>query len=45
MTESLSETVKSTGFKILWKSGGDLLIYISTDNVEVAKEVALLQLN
>ena len=39
MAESLSEAVKSTGVKILWKSGGELLIDINTDNVEVAKEV------
>ena len=37
MAESLSEAVKSTGVKILRKSGGDLLIDISTDNVEVTK--------
>ena len=37
MAEALSEAVKSTGVKILWKSGGDLLIDISTDNVEVTK--------
>ena len=40
MAESLSEAVKSTGFKILWKSGGDLLIDITTDSVEVAKDVS-----
>ena len=39
MAESLSEVVKSTGVKILWKSGGHLLIDISTDSVEVTKEV------
>ena len=39
MAESLSEAVKSTGFKILWKPGGEFLIDISTDSVEVAKEV------
>ena len=39
MAESLSEAVKSTGVKILWKSGGELLIDINTDNVEVVKEV------
>ena len=39
MAESLSEAVKSTGVKILWKPGGDLLIDISTDSVEVTKEV------
>ena len=39
MAEALSEAVKSTGFKILWKRGGEFLIDISTDNVEVAKQV------
>ena len=39
MAEALSEAVKSTGVKILWKSGGEFFIDISTDNVEVAKEV------
>ena len=39
MAESLSEAVKSTGFKISWKPGGEFLIDISTDSIEVAKEV------
>ena len=39
MAEALSEAVKSTGVKILWKPGGEFLIDISTENVEVAREL------
>ena len=38
MAESLSKTV-GTGFKVLWKTGGDFFINISTDNAEVALEM------